>query len=719
MLKVYVNGADITNSVEYGSIQTTEQLNNRRNTARFRVIDTTVEEAQLVKIFKGSAISPVSAGASSVTIDDTFETSGFYFPGKEIRIGYGTASEEVKTVLSVNYTAKTVTFTSALRSSHSSGDLIGEEVFAGVTLKNPQESIGKSDVSSFQVDAADFSSLLDQKNVVDTFADMYAREIIGRIVYQFAADDSRLDLNDCETTAGMTYSSGSAPAPTLSTDCIYKTKSVNIGALGAGAAKYRFPITGSPVDLSGYDRLRLWIKLPEFATDYVSAIKIRAFDATAKYFEWTDSVLDGPGWSYDSFDFVRASWVGGVPDRTTISSFEVELTAKKTIPIGTFKVDRIFATSGGFTIRNVSTGNILFKDVRAQYKKPSVVIESLAKNNGFAWYVSTSKDLAFFASEKRVAPFSVTDTSKNFGKLKVTADITNLKNRQTVRGGQAPDSVIYDQTHVCDGQETSYRLDYPPKDLSISVDTGSGFVAKTVGVENLVPDSSVDFVFNFSEKTVRNGAQSVLPANSKIKLSYYPYKDIRVQVRDDLSISAMKALLGGDGIFDGAVISDASIKTFEEGRSRAKAEIKAYSNPILTASFETESDGLEAGQVIRITYGNFSVDADFVIQKVDARQKGIDGFFTYSVTCGSTMYGLTEFFQYLLKKTETGNIDAEELVDVVQTTDDVITISDSWITRKKSSPFYVHARTGDYAATLTFTEGGTANDAYADFAVCS
>lgn len=298
----------------------------------------------------------------------------------------------------------------------------------------------------------------------------------------------------------------------------------------------------------------------------------------------------------------------------------------------------------------------------------------MAKNNGFAWYVSTSKDLAFFASENRSAPFSITDSSLNFGNLKVTADITNLKNRQTVRGGQAPDASLYEQIHVCDGQETSYRLDYPPKDLVVYVNVGAGYVLKTVGVENLVPDSSVDFVFNFSEKTVRNGASPLLATGNKIKLSYYPYKDIRVQVKDETSIAAMKALLGGDGIFDGAVISDASIKTFDEGRSRARAEIKAYANPILTATFETEQDGLEAGQIIRITHANFATDSDFVIQKVEARQKTLDGSFIYSISCGSTLYGLTEFFQYLLKKTETGNIDASELVDVVQTIDETLII---------------------------------------------
>lgn len=178
--------------------------------------------------------------------------------------------------------------------------------------------------------------------------------------------------------------------------------------------------------------------------------------------------------------------------------------ALKAIALGDFKIDHILAGKKGFTLKNTQKGNVLFKDARAQYKKPTVFTESLAKNNGYFWYVNTDRDIEFFSTESRPSPISITPTSKNYGKLKITADITNLKNRVTVRGGRAPQETIYEQIHVCDGQETSYRLDYPPKDLSISVDTGGGYVSKTVGVENLVADTSVNFVFNFNEKTVRN-----------------------------------------------------------------------------------------------------------------------------------------------------------------------------------------------------------------------
>jgi hypothetical protein len=115
----------------------------------------------------------------------------------------------------------------------------------------------------------------------------------------------------------------------------------------------------------------------------------------------------------------------------------------------------------------------------------------------------------------------------------------------------------------------------------------------------------------------------------------------------------------------------------------------------LTATFDTERDGLEVGQIITITSTKYGTDAGFVIQKITATQKDIYGGFVYSITAGSTLYGLTEFFQYLLKKSSKGEIDVNELVDVVTTVDETLIFGDVLTTRILSAagPWYIHSRT--------------------------
>lgn len=63
-------------------------------------------------------------------------------------------------------------------------------------------------------------------------------------------------------------------------------------------------------------------------------------------------------------------------------------------------------------------------------------------------------------------------------------------------------------------------------------------------------------------------------------------------------------------------MNDASIKDWNEARLRARAEVEAYANAILSADFTTEIDGLTAGQIIHITDSSRGIDDDFLIQKV-------------------------------------------------------------------------------------------------------
>lgn len=52
MIKIFVNNVDITSSVQFQSLSLTDQLNNRRNTAKFVVNNLAITEAQKVEIYK-------------------------------------------------------------------------------------------------------------------------------------------------------------------------------------------------------------------------------------------------------------------------------------------------------------------------------------------------------------------------------------------------------------------------------------------------------------------------------------------------------------------------------------------------------------------------------------------------------------------------------------------------------------------------------------------
>lgn len=52
------------------------------------------------------------------------------------------------------------------------------------------------------------------------------------------------------------------------------------------------------------------------------------------------------------------------------------------------------------------------------------------------------------------------------------------------------------------------------------------------------------------------------------------------------------------------------------------------------------------------------------------------------------MFGLIEFFQLLLRRSENLLIDVSEIVDIVKTIDEVVTIGESWTLTKKERPFF-------------------------------
>lgn len=87
-----------------------------------------------------------------------------------------------------------------------------------------------------------------------------------------------------------------------------------------------------------------------------------------------------------------------------------------------------------------------------------------------------------------------------------------------------------------------------------------------------------------------------------------------------------------------------------------------------------------------------------MIQKVTRSAKNID-YWSYSVIASSTLFGITEFLQLLLKRSDRWEVDASELVDIVQNIDEVITLQDQYTFSRTSLPFkagLINKKTRDF-----------------------
>lgn len=692
MLAVYVNSTDVTDYLKRNSYRDSEQLSNRRNTANLTIMQYSILQGQFIYVYETLELrKQANSGQPIIDVKDTYEYEQKFRAGDVVFVDIKGAGERKYTILSIDHANKQVTFTENLAATLATTQRIGRLRFAGVVMSRPDREIGVTGTFEYDVQLSDWGSLYDRKNVVETYVEMYSREIIGRMIYEFCANDSEetIELFEAAWTEG-----GVAEAMSNdSADRIQGTNSQSTGTTGAGTATWTKTI--SAADISDFTHLRWWWKAAAGHGTKITAFKVRIGQDASNYHEYNIPNIGvdyDDHWSYESVVLQYPSVTVGSPDLSAVDWIQFALTSSSAIAAGNLNFDHMLVTTGGFTLQNVTRGIVKFKDLRNQDKKPSVVTNDVAKRQNMNWYIDFERDVHMFATQDDTAPFAITDTSQNYSNLEIEPDITKIVNRQTVRGGEAPDDNLYTQEIVADGTTTSWYMDYKPKTVSVYTDTGAGYVQKTVGVENLVDETTVDYVFNFNEKTLRKTSPTaVLAQGDKIKFTYYPYKDIRVRVQDPASIATMKALTGGDGIYDGALIIDESLKTFNDARMRAQAEVDTYKNPVITATFDTDIDGLHVGQLIHITDSSRGIDEEYLIQKITAKPRSDDRF-TYAVTAGSTLFGIIEFFQYLLKKSEKEINDENERVDIVLNEDETIEIDDAYLFTQKSSTFLAGER---------------------------
>lgn len=454
--------------------------------------------------------------------------------------------------------------------------------------------------------------------------------------------------------------------------------------------------------------------------------------------------------------------VTGTPVWTAADYLVVQIveTASTNVTIDDIRI----TADGSFTLYNVEP-SVVLDDARAAFKKPTVFINQLAKALGFYWFIDYEKDIHFFDEETQTAPFNLNDTSDNFDKLVVDIDTAQLKNRQVVRGGTKISTSVYQQvvqgdnavrewvlktqfvgltiklddntsTDACEAGTTTTNIKATTHGLATgdyiinrtrsnavrkitlvdadnftveavtsqtSGDTFSKFATtKTDGVEYLDAEASFDYMYNFNEKSVRASTQTVtLPSTSFLLFSYNEIVPIRIQLSDYASIAAMKTAVGGDGIFDGAVITDQSLDSTQAAINRAQAEIDQFSNPLVKVSFKTDYEGLEAGQLIRVTDTSKGIDDEYLIQTVRTRYQSLD-FPSFDVQCASSLFGIIEYLQKLSEAIGEKLIDEDDVIEQIVSENEEIIISEVNV--------FTPSESASESVTITITPSDSAAD---------
>lgn len=756
MIRLFVNGTDRSSRLDDGSLVIADQIQNKANTCNLTMMPgsySAPEENQEVLAF--DAVRLVSASGTAVVLYDDLASGisimdrGKFRAGQYFWLGIGAAGEERVIISEIEEGSSgqvNVTLSSAMLNAHSANEWCGKKIFAGsitsVRKANPRLL---SDVE-YQVSCTDHTKAFDRKLINDSWEDRDARYVVNDILdttinYNRELDD--MDYADDAAVQAEWIEGNDGTNPTrYATSYIQGTSAVSLDwTYSSGTAS--FAATPASADLSDLTKaasgsptegnVTFWYKRKS-ATG-ISSVAVRLGSDSSNYSTQAFVPESDTEWHFKSLALAISTEVG-TPAWTAADylAFLVSETTSSGIIIDDVRI----TADGSFTMYGFEE-TTEFDDIRASFRKPTVFLERMAKTLSKYWYVDYDRDIHFFDRETNDAPFSITATSDNYDKLVIDVDTSQLKNRQTVRGGTETSASYYTQTVAGDAAVREWILKSQFVSLTVflddntstdtmeatttsttvvatahglangdyvvnrsrsnavrkitlvdansftveavtsqaSGDTFSKFAtAQTVGVENLVDETTVNYVSNYNEKSIRAGsATATLPATSFLLFKYQEVIPVRVQVQDSASIASLKALLGGDGIFDGAAITDQSLDSSTAARDRARAEVEQWANPVVKVTFATDHEGIESGQLIRVTDSNRSIDDDYVVQSVKSSYSG--DFPRMSVTCASSLFGLIEYFQRISNALSELNVDENEVIDQLANESVGITVTES------------------------------------------
>lgn len=325
--------------------------------------------------------------------------------------------------------------------------------------------------------------------------------------------------------------------------------------------------------------------------------------------------------------------------------------------IAEIATDIIASFAPGYTANNVSGSFVVGKIVFNQ-QPIGQCLKKLADIVKYEWYVDPNKDLYLFPKFSNSAPFDLTDTSGNFIRKTIlrSVDGSQVVNQVKVIGGQG-DGELYTDTITVSGNETkAFVLPYQFSELQIWVNSGTGDVAKTVGIDGTDDETLFDCVYNFQQSTIR--FQVELSDGDQLKFSGLPRIPVMSIVKDTGNILQF-------GLKE-KLIKEASIIDMDTARKRARAELAAYKNPADNISFETYQTGLRAGMVIGVNSSLRNLAKSYLIKRLTFKQYTSDTFSYKADIETVSKYSLIEVLQRILNP-DAGTIDDSMIAETIET----------------------------------------------------
>ena len=268
----------------------------------------------------------------------------------------------------------------------------------------------------------------------------------------------------------------------------------------------------------------------------------------------------------------------------------------------------------GFTYVHVSDGPTIVR-IAFDYIQVSEAITKIAECCGYEWYVDYNKDIYFFFKTDYPAPFQLDDDQEHYKDLIVNTDISQLRNRVYVKS-EKYETLDFTELFIGDGSTVTWTCKYQANPLPAPSLKLNG-ISKTIGWDGVDNPDDYDFMLNATTKVLSLGTYQSTPADGdEIVITYGGDVPIIIKWDDQDSIDAIKAIEGGDGIFENC-ITDNNIDTKEWAMDAAKADLLQNANPVIQGTFVTNRSGIKSGQIITLNSTKRNINQNFLVQKVE------------------------------------------------------------------------------------------------------
>jgi hypothetical protein len=525
----------------------------------------------------------------------------------------------------------------------------GSNVFGGRVVSF-QDEVEASTLKTRRVKCKDYTSDMDNfyyTATFDTITPLYnlVRDLTHTI-------NKRTEVQIAEFETDETWTGGAADTVNFRRG----SQSRKVTSTGSYATSVHTLV--SAVDLTNQENITFDIFIDDATV--CAGVRIRLGDVgLSNYFE--HEITTGFVTGYTQVRVARSAFVSsGSPDWSVIAEAQVATDATGADTVNVSFDDMYSIADNSFTMDNVDVQGNEVASVKFGFRFPSDVMKRYSQVTGLDWYVDSNRDLHMFASLNNTAPFELNDDDGNhiYDSLRIDQDITKLRNVVYIFGGEsvATNDTVEELDYQADGTQDNFQLGRRYDLTTVTLEVNS--VAQDVGVEGEDQFADgFDALYNVDDKTIffDTAPGNGVSVNWTGKILF----PLVAKITDAASI----AEFGEKEI----TIKEDDLKTFESAIQRAIVEFNDYAAANIDGGFQTDSQGLRAGQRIHLDLDKRGIDDWYIIQKVTGRMRTPTQM-TFTVGLVSTkQFSLLHIMQLLLADRMKGieDFQSEHLVDGV------------------------------------------------------